>query len=190
MLVAMIGPHILRHTIGAVAPELRHFIDYLFALKKSLAAFLWTLTMWIAFQPLINSQGPNDKGTGAGLTLSQITKFLFAIFICSIILVVEKLLIQVIAYNFHRTSYADRISENKFAVRSLVVLYLNSRDIGRTDTLDGNPMLKDKARPSQFLKKGLKSARKVVTGASTALGTVASEIVGERVLQSNSPQSM
>lgn len=95
MLVAMIGPHVLKHTIGAVAPELRHFIDYFFALKKSLAAFLWSLANWIAFQPLINSQGPADKGTGAGLTLSQITKFLFAIFICSIILVVEKFLIQV-----------------------------------------------------------------------------------------------
>lgn len=95
MLVAMIGPHILKHTFGAIAPELRHLIDYLFALKKSLAAFLWSLANWIAFQPLINSQGPADKSTGTGLTLSQITKFLFAIFICSIILVVEKFLIQV-----------------------------------------------------------------------------------------------
>ena len=97
---------------------------------------------------------------------------------------------QVIAYNFHRTSYADRIAENKFAVRSLVTLYLNSRDIGRTDTLDGGPMLKHKVDPAKFLKKGLRNARRVVTGASTALGTVASEIVGERVMQSNSPQSM
>jgi hypothetical protein len=95
MLVAMIGPHILRATFGAVAPELRHLIDYLFALKKSLAAFLWSFANWVAFQPLILVQGPADRGTGSGLTLSQITKFLFAIFICSIILVVEKFLIQV-----------------------------------------------------------------------------------------------
>lgn len=100
---------------------------------------------------------------------------------------------QVIAYNFHKTSYADRIAENKFAVKSLVTLYLNSNDIGRSDTLDGafakGPGGKG-INPAKIVKKGLRNARKVVTGASTALGTVASEIVGERVLQSNSPHSM
>jgi hypothetical protein len=94
----LLGPRVLRHTIGQIAPELRHFIDYFFALKKSLAAFLWTLAAWISFQPLILNQGPADRSTGTGLTLSQITKGLFAFWICSIILLVEKLLIQVIAY--------------------------------------------------------------------------------------------
>lgn len=135
-------------------------------------------------------RGPSNRTNGAGLTLSQITKGLFAIWLCSIILLVEKFIIQVIAYNFHKTSYADRIAENKFAVRALVTLYLNSRDIGRSDTLDGGYREKDKVDPKKILKKGLKGARKVVQGTSTALGTVASEIVGERVLQSNSPQSM
>ena len=193
MLVAMAAPHVLKHTIGQIAPEARHYIDYLFALKKTLSAALWTLAMWISFQPLILSQGPGDRSTGAGLTLSQMTKGLFAFWICAIILLVEKLIIQVIAYNFHKTSYADRIAENKFAVKSLVTLYLNSNDIGRADTLDGafakGPGGKG-INPAKFVKKGLRNARKVVTGASTALGTVASEIVGERVLQSNSPHSM
>jgi hypothetical protein len=176
-----------------------------------LTFFLWSLALWISFQPyvriisvtigrsltlclynsLILSQGPADRSTGTGLTLSQITKGLFAIWLCSIILLVEKFIIQIIAYNFHKTSYADRIAENKFAIRSLVTLYLNSRDIGRSDTMDGGFRdHKDRIDPTKLLKKGLKSARKVVQGTSTALGTVASEIVGERVLQSNSPQSM
>lgn len=152
---------------------------------------MWTLAMWISFQPLIQRQaGPNASDATIS-TLSQITKGLFAIWICAIILLVEKLVIQVVAYNFHKTSYADRIAENKFAVRSLVTLYLNSRDIGRSDTLDGAAIRdKEKLDPSKILKRGLKGAKKIVTGTSTALGTVASEIVGERVLQSNSPQSM
>lgn len=109
---------------------------------------------------------------------------------CSIILLIEKFIIQIIAYNFHKTSYADRIADNKFAVRALATLYLNSRDIGRRDTLDGRWRDKEKMNATKVLKKGLKSAKKVVQGTSTALGTVASEIIGERVLQSNSPQSM
>ena len=126
------------------------------------------------------------------MTLSQITKGLFAIFLCSIILLVEKFIIQVVAYNFHKTSYADRIASNKFAVKGLVQLYLNSRDIGRSDTLDGAGFRseKNKIDPTKIVKKALKSTKRVVTGTTTALGTVASEIIGERVLQSNSPQSM
>lgn len=95
MLVAMAAPHVLKHTIGQIAPEARHYIDYLFALKKTLSAALWTLAMWISFQPLILSQGPADRSTGAGLTLSQMTKGLFAFWICAVILLVEKLIIQV-----------------------------------------------------------------------------------------------
>lgn len=148
--------------------------------------------MWISFQPLILLQGPSDRSRGTGLTLSQMTKGLFAFWICAIILLIEKFLIQVIAYNFHRTSYADRIADNKTAVRALTQLYLNSRDIGRNDTLDGARTKAGRERmdPSKLVKKTLKSAKRVVTGTTTALGTVASEIVGERVLQSNSPSSM
>ena len=51
MLVAMFLPHVLKHTIGTVAPELRHYIEYTFALKKTLAAFLWSLANWVSFQP-------------------------------------------------------------------------------------------------------------------------------------------
>lgn len=104
----------------------------------------------------------------------------------------EKFIIQVVAYNFHKTSYADRIASSKFAVKTLTTLYLNSRDIGRSDTLDGAGWRdnKEKIDPAKILKKALKGTKRVVTGTTTALGTVASEIIGERVMQSHSPQSM
>ncbi|GAA5918315.1 hypothetical protein JCM6882_008210, partial [Rhodosporidiobolus microsporus] len=69
-----------------------------------------------------------------------------------------------------------------------------SRDIGRSDTLDGamsRPRNKRQmSDPTLLVKKALKGARKVAQTATTVIGTVASEIAGERVLQPNSPASM
>lgn len=91
----------------------------------------------------------------------------------------------------------------------------SSHDIGRVDTLDGamdtnSPRPSNKRQmtdPSQLVKKALHGAKKFVPfshlprrstedtyraarTATTVIGTVASEIAGERVLQPNSPASM
>ncbi|KAH9811930.1 hypothetical protein DFH28DRAFT_1178717 [Melampsora americana] len=103
----------------------------------------------------------------------------------------EKLLIQIIASNFHRRSYEDRIREQKQAIRALVTLYMNSHDIGRSDTLDRGYLAGGRAAdPARVLRKALKGVRQVAKSTTTVFGTVASEIAGERILQPNSPSSM
>ncbi len=119
------------------------------------------------------------------------------------------------AHNFHKKSYEDRIVEQKFQINALVSLYLkfvllpcflppflrltflllSSRDIGRSDTLDGGSFGRPKNKrqvsdPTLLVKQALKGAKKVAQTATTVIGTVASEIAGERVLQPNSPASM
>ncbi|BGP19258.1 hypothetical protein JCM10213_008223 [Rhodosporidiobolus nylandii] len=190
-LVARMGPTILNKTIGVIAPELRHYIAYVKAVQFFAGAAGWALANWISFLPLINR---HSTSSSANNTLSLITKGLFGIFLCLAILLVEKLVIQIIAHNFHKKSYEDRILEQKFQISALVSLYLNSRDIGRSDTLDG-AMSRPKNRrqlsdPTLLVKKALKGAQKVAQTATTVIGTVASEIAGERVLQPNSPASM
>jgi hypothetical protein len=78
----------------------------------------------------------------------------------------------------------------KAQIRALTTLYLNSRDIGRSDTLDGRNSGRNSPNPSKIFKAAIKGVRKVAQTGATALGTVASEIAGERVLQPNSPQQM
>ncbi|GAA6010882.1 hypothetical protein JCM10207_003974 [Rhodosporidiobolus poonsookiae] len=189
-LVARMGPTILNKTIGVVAPELRHYIAYVKAVRFYTGAAGWALANWISFLPVIRGRAVSSNSAN---TLSLITQGLFGIFLCLVILLAEKLLVQVIAHNFHKKSYEDRIVEQKYQINTLITLYLNSRDIGRSDTLDGAMRPKNKRQvsdPTLLVKKALKGAQKVAQTATTVIGTVASEIAGERVLQPNSPASM
>lgn len=190
-LVAKLGPKVLHHTLGVVAPELRHYITYIKATQFYVGAAGWALANWISFLPLINRHTTADKSSN---TLRLITQGLFGIFLVLVLLLGEKLIIQIIAHNFHKKSYEDRITEQKFQINSLVALYLNSRDIGRSDTLDGAMKRPKNKRlnsdPTLLVKKAVKGAKRVAATATTVIGTVASEIAGERVLQPNSPSSM
>ncbi|GAA5915882.1 hypothetical protein JCM5296_002522 [Sporobolomyces johnsonii] len=190
-LVAKCGPGVLQNTVGVVAPELRHYIGYVKSIQFYTGAAGWALANWVSFLPLIRSRATSSSSNN---TLALITQGLFGIFLVLCILLVEKLVIQIIAHNFHKKSYEDRITEQKFQINALISLYLNSRDIGRSDTLDGG-MKRPKNRrqvsdPTLLVKKAFKGARKVAQTATTVIGTVASEIAGERVLQPNSPSSM
>ncbi|GAA6033047.1 hypothetical protein JCM8097_000117 [Rhodosporidiobolus ruineniae] len=190
-LVGRLGPTVLNKTIGVVAPEARHYIAYLKAVQFYVGAAAWACASWVAFLPLIRRHNVDSSSNN---TLGQITQGLFGIFICLVILLLEKLVVQIIAHNFHKKSYEDRILEQKFQIGVLTTLYLNSRDIGRNDTLDGamgRPKNKRQlSDPTLLVKKALKGAQRVAQNATTVIGTVASEIAGERVLQPNSPASM
>ncbi|GAA5928375.1 hypothetical protein JCM3775_000591 [Rhodotorula graminis] len=195
-LSARMAPAVLTRTLGIVAPELRHYIAYLKAVRFYVGLAGWALAMWISFLPLVNGRAVrgSDGTVPSQSTLSLITQGLFGIFLNLVILLVEKLIVQIIAHNFHKRSYEDRIVEQKFQISSLIALYLNSRDIGRSDTLDGamgRPRNKRQTSdPTLLIKKALKGAQKAAQTATTVIGTVASEIAGERVLQPNSPPSM
>jgi hypothetical protein len=105
---------------------------------------------------------------------------------------IEKLLVQLIALQFHRDSYEDRLREQKFQVKCYTTLYIHSHDIpGRSDTLIDSAS--GKTRGSQAsrlaLKKALRGLKEVAQTATTALGNVASEMAGQSVLQTNSPSN-
>ena len=78
--------------------------------------------------------------------------------------------IQWIAGKFHERSYAERIAEQKAAVKALVVMYRNSQDIpGRTDTLRAGHLKKGSVNPRHFFKQALKGVRNAATTVSRFL---------------------
>ncbi|SCV73450.1 BQ2448_7376 [Microbotryum intermedium] len=193
-LTAKILPHFFQHTVGVIAPEMLHLVTYLKAIRFYVGTALWAMANWVSFLPLIRLHA---KTSGSGSTLVLLTKGLFGILIVSIILLVEKLLIQVIAHSFHKKSYEDRILEQKFQISALVALYLNTRDLGRSDTLDGGLSGPGRPRnrrqhsdPTLLVKHALRGVKKVAQTATTVIGTVASEIAGEQVLKPTSAHSM
>lgn len=148
--------------------------------------------MWVSFTPIIINNYTGDQSATSRTNLTTIASLLFGVFLCSIVFGVEKLVVQLIALQFHQDSYEDRLKEQKFQIRCLTTLYINSRDIpGRTDTLTDAQSTKTKGSqiPKIALRKALRGLREVAQTTTTALGNVASEMAGQSVLQTNSPSN-
>ena len=129
-LVAKLGPKVLHNTLGVIAPELRHYITYIKATEFYVGAAGWALgklgglanhsqdadtvaihpttANWISFLPLINGHTTSSKSSN---TLRLMTQGLFGIFIVLVLLLGEKLVIQIMS------------------VRSLLYLYARVADL-------------------------------------------------------------
>ncbi|KAF8577750.1 hypothetical protein K439DRAFT_1417934 [Ramaria rubella] len=190
---ALTLPPIARYTVGVVAVKSRRYIDWLGALPRYIALFLWTLVSWVAWQPLINSRQSADSSPASHKAISLIAKLLFGFFLCAAVLLGEKFAIQFIAGKFHERSYAERIADQKKATKILVTLYQHSSDVsGRSDTLDAEHKTKATMHgigPGIF-KKAFKGVRGVAETTTTAFGNLAREIAGSSILLPNSPQAM
>ncbi|OWZ32002.1 serine/threonine protein kinase [Cryptococcus neoformans var. grubii Br795] len=186
----MMLPHIWRNTIAVVIPSAKPLTDIIAALGRYAKLTIWCLAIWVSFTPLIVNHYTGDESATSRSDLSTFANLLFGLFLCSIVYCVEKLLIQLIALQFHRDSYEDRLQEQKFSLKALTYLYTNSHDIpGRSDTLTDAMSIKTKGSqmPKVALRKALKGLKEAAQTTTTALGNVASEMAGQSVLQTNSP---
>ncbi|CDO72761.1 hypothetical protein BN946_scf184994.g14 [Trametes cinnabarina] len=192
--VCMILPPLLRNTLGIIIVTTRKYIDWFEVLYRYAAFAGWSILIFVSYQPLINATQETNSTTSQQ-SVDTLSKLLFALMLSACVLFGEKLAIQFIASKFHERSYADRITDQKFAVRVLVTLYQHSTDIPwRSDTLRDGPTGDSKRKstfnPQKVFKKALKGVRSAATTTTTVLGTVASEIAGTSVLQPNSPQAI
>lgn len=162
-------PILLRWTLGAVAASTRRYIDWVAALRRYIALFGWTITIRCTWLLLIVINQRRDISDDIKNTTSRIGNFLFGLFICAAILLFEKFSIQWIAGKFHERSYAERIADQKFAIKSLAVLYQHSSNATGPD-----PLVTSGPKQRKLLKQ-LKQGVKTTT---TALGNVASQITG------------
>ncbi|CAG7850530.1 Uncharacterized MscS family protein C2C4.17c [Serendipita indica DSM 11827] len=185
-------PKILRYTLGVIALSVRKYADWLAAIHRYVAIFLWALASFISFQPLIRNNQQSDASDSDKRALVVCWRILLGILICSAILLGEKIFIQAIATSFHERSYADRLEAQRRNTRTLVTLYINSSDQpGRIDTLhDGPAGGQGKIDPNRLLRTALKGIKGAAQTTTQAFGNVATEILGSSVLQPNSPQAI
>lgn len=104
-LISRILPPLLRNTIGIVALGTKNYINYIDAIQFYVGAMLFALVAWVAFQPLVQVW---DLTQSSATALDTIASFLRAVFIILCLLLGEKLVIQLIAHDFHKKSFADR----------------------------------------------------------------------------------
>ncbi|KAH9058802.1 Mechanosensitive ion channel-domain-containing protein, partial [Lactarius vividus] len=189
---SMILPRLAKHTVGVVAVGSRRYIDWLGALHRYVALFAWTLTIWIAWNPLIDNRQDAKASAKSARIIDFIGKLLFGIYLCAALLLFEKFSIQWIAGKFHERSYAERIADQKFAIKALTTLYRNSTELPENpdEPHDSRGDKRLTMNPRRIVKQALKGVRFAATTTTTVLGNVASEIAGSSVLQPNSPQAM
>ncbi|MBW0490521.1 hypothetical protein O181_030236 [Austropuccinia psidii MF-1] len=193
LIIGMLLPHLFKYTLGMFLPSdlVNKWFGVITALKNAIMGVFWSFSSWVAFNVFILKMR-EETNESDEKRLHIFVQFLFGMFVSSIALVAEKLLIQIIARAFHEKSYADQIEEQKSAIKFLTTLYRNSHDIGRSDTLDRalqNPQ-KVAERPAKLLKSALKGVKNVAQSTTTVFGAVASEISGEQILQPNSSSSL
>ncbi|PWY97273.1 hypothetical protein BCV70DRAFT_202991 [Testicularia cyperi] len=222
---AIMLPHLLRWTVGHFGQKMRRYTEFLKVTEKYVAFFMWTLVLFALWFIIIigNFQGaekaaiesasltPTNTTTTSGTTVVSTTdssswpttsdvmlsgyRLWFGVVLSAAILLAEKLLIQGIAYNFHRVSYEDRISTSKFNIKVLTTLYENSRNLHRKDTyIAAEHEAKRKSTGLHLarakLRKTGQKVKDVAQQSTSILGTVASEIAGQGVLQPGNPRSV
>ncbi|GLI76010.1 hypothetical protein PoHVEF18_004276 [Penicillium ochrochloron] len=169
--------------------------DMAYQLEIHAALFFWWLGVEISFLPTMkNHHVDGDKGTRSWE--NTVNKIIIVVFVWTILNLIEKIIIQLIAISFHLRTYADRIEINKFQIGSLVKLYAWSRD--RIDESDEAFEEKQNDETPTGVKTPLKYAGIAHKAAKGALnkagnkvadmaGVVAADFTGRKVHASSDP---
>jgi small-conductance mechanosensitive channel len=164
-------------------------------LEIHFALFLWWLGVEISFLPTMkNHHVDGDKGTRSWE--NTLNKIIIVIFVWTILNLIEKVIIQLIAISFHLRTYADRIEINKFQIGSLVKLYQWSRaqieeDDDAFQEKDQDQTGSGTKTPLHYAGKAGRAAQKVAEKVGNKVGDVAggvvSDFTGRRVKNSGDP---
>ncbi|KAF7594984.1 hypothetical protein BBP40_007582 [Aspergillus hancockii] len=156
--------------------------------------FFWWLGVEISFLPTMrNHHVSGDSGTHNWE--NTVNKIIISIFVWTILNYIEKIIIQLIAINFHTRTYADRIEINKFQIGSLTKLYDFSRN--KIDDKDeafeekqegGDSGTKTPLRyPMQYAGKAQRVAKGALNKVGDVAGAVAADFTGRKATNSSHP---
>ncbi|PYH93932.1 hypothetical protein BO71DRAFT_419684 [Aspergillus ellipticus CBS 707.79] len=152
--------------------------------------FFWWLGVEISFLPTMrNHHVAGTKGTPSWET--TVNKIIISIFVWTILNLIEKFIIQLIAISFHTRTYADRIEINKFQIGSLTKLYDFSRKkITAQDhefEEQKEPTTGGMKTPFQYAGKAGRLAKGALNKVGDVAGAVAADFTGRTATNSNHP---
>ncbi|KAJ5217992.1 uncharacterized protein N7498_000091 [Penicillium cinerascens] len=151
-------------------------------LELHAALFFWWLGVEISFLPTMKNHHV-DGNTATRSWENTFNKIIIVIFVWTILNLIEKIIIQLIAISFHLRTYADRIEINKFQIGSLVKLYIWSRsrieeedDAFREKRMEQDPI--GTRTPLRYAGKAAGKAHKVAKGALSKVGNKVGDVAG------------
>ncbi|KAE8387469.1 hypothetical protein ETB97_004796 [Aspergillus alliaceus] len=156
--------------------------------------FFWWLGVEISFLPTMKSHHVNGDSTTRSWE-KTVNKIIISIFVWTILNYIEKIIIQLIAINFHTRTYADRIEINKFQIGSLTKLY----DFSRNRITQKDEEFEEKQEsggsgaktplhiPLQYAGKAQRVAKGALNKVGDMAGAVAADFTGRKATNSTHP---
>ena len=208
-LVAQFLPFLFQFLSGVVSPGTRKYALLISALEIPLSLVGWSLTALTTFVPLmtLNPDQRRLHETSLKPWESIVKNLLFAAWISTVILLCEKLLIQLVSISYHRKQFDDRIKQSKRNVYLVSLLYDASRtlfpsychEFAEEDYLihDTLELASSRAKTPQHARSGSATPMRIIQNVgrigdkvTAAFGNVAQEITGKQVFNPTSAHSV
>lgn len=211
-IVAHFLPKIFEFLIGVVSPGVRKYALLLRAVEKPLSFVLWMIVNQATFPALVRA---NDDRQGAKYPdwINKMQSVLLALLVCTIIILAERVLIQLISISYHRKQFDAKIKESKRNIYLLGVLYDTSRslfpaycnefaeedytiqdtilDLGLGSKKNTIKHGRSGSRtPLRLIQEVGRDAGRIGDKITSVFGTIASEITGKKVFDPNSAHSV
>ncbi|KAL4920774.1 Mechanosensitive ion channel-domain-containing protein [Aspergillus aurantiobrunneus] len=167
--------------------------DVAIQLELPATLFFWWLGIEISFLPTMKNHHV-DGNPGTRSWENTLNKIIISIFVWTILNLVEKFLLQLIAMNFHKRTYSDRIEINKFQIGSLTKLYAFSRD-RITETDEAFEEKQDQSgsgtkTPLRYAGKAKGLALGALNRVGDVAGAVAADFTGRKANNSTHPSQV
>lgn len=198
-------PYIFQFVVGVVSTGVRKYTLVIKALEIPLSLVGWALVSLLTFTPIM-LRNPDTAAAAAPHEASLqgwqqvVRQILAAALVSTLVLVVERTIIQLISINYHRKQFSDKIKENKRQVYLLGLLYDASRSLfpmycnefAEEDYIiaDSLGISRGKGSGTATPMRLLQNVGRVGDKITSAFGNVAHEISGKEVFNPNSAHSI
>jgi hypothetical protein len=189
-IASKIVPYPVGILASAVTNGSKKWRDMAKMLEVPLTLFLWWLGIYVSFLPIMRNHHA-DGNSGTRYWEKNANIVLLCFFIASILNLIEKVIIQLIAISFHMRTYADRIEINKFQINSLSKLYKYAKEIEKDFGADQDPSPSNGAvTPRAMLLHAATGAQRAARAVGDVVGKIAGDFTGRQVNSSSSPQQV
>jgi len=208
-IVAHFLPKIFEFLIGVVSPGVKKYALLLRAVEKPVSFVLWMIVNQATF-PLLIRLEPKTENKPWIETMKSV---LLALLVCTIIILAERVLIQLISISYHRKQFDDKIKESKHNIYLLGILYDTSRtlfpaycnEFAEEDYIIQDTILdlglgsrkgttkhgrSGSRTPMRLIQEVGRDAGRIGDKITSVFGNIASEITGKKVFDPNSAHSV
>ncbi|KAJ5105526.1 hypothetical protein NUU61_002873 [Penicillium alfredii] len=202
-------PYVFQFLCGIVSSGTRKYALILRALETPISLVLWSVISLVTFLPIMTlTPGKKENNdTDVKSWEKSIKNILFALLVCSLILLGEKAIVQLISISYHRKQFDTKIKESKRNVYLVGLLFEASRNMFPAycpefrdeDAIIFDSLLaqggqkggkRGSTMPLRMMRQVGHNVGRIGDKVTAAFGNVASELTGKQVFNPNATHSV